>query len=115
MKTSILIAVLTLIFVTAALAQSPANVEKAVRFRAPQSNAPVMVQSESQTLNSKKVDNSIDLNAVEHRSTAQLQELGTRYANGWGENAAQLKELGTRYANGWGENAAQLKELGTRY
>jgi len=32
-----------------------------------------------------------------------LKELGSRYADGWGENAAQLKELGSRYADGWGE------------
>ncbi len=74
--------------------------EKATRFRAPQGKSEVVTQSESKPVIAP---------------ATQLEELGSRYAVAWSNNAVQLEELGSRYAVAWSNNAVQLEELGSRY
>ena len=70
-------------FVTTLFAQSRDNVEKAVRFR---------VQAEIQVTAHETVVPVVEkLNVarvVDYQSAAQLQELGSRPAFGWGDHAA---------------------------
>ena len=101
MKRIILTTGLLAALTVASYAQSPANVKKAVRFRHAVKSQEVVVDR-AQQVELQKQDNAIS-NSLQHQSNVQLKELGSRYADGWGENAAQLKELGSRYADGWGE------------
>ncbi len=99
------------VFGTTAIAQSPANVEKANRFRANETKSNLLSTAAALEIKVQKQD---DLsNDTILKSTAQLQELGATYAIGL-ENGAQLKELGATYAIGL-ENGAQLQELGSTY
>ncbi len=110
MRKAIITAGLLVVFGTSAIAQSPANVEKAKRFRTNQTASAIVTTTASQELNVEK-QNILSNNNVLQSST-QLEELGARYAVAYSNNAAQLKELGTYKLTM--ENAAQLKELGTR-
>ena len=102
MKRIILTTGLLAALTVASYAQSPANVKKAVRFRHAVKSQEVVVDR-AQQVELQELGNATT-NSLEHQSNAaQLKELGSRYADGWGENAAQLKELGSRYADGWGE------------
>ncbi len=108
MRQAIITAGLLVVFGTSAIAQSPANVEKANRFRTNQTASAIVTTTASQELNVEK-QNILSNNNVLQSST-QLEELGARYAVAYSNNAAQLKELDA-YKVGL-ENAAQLKELG---
>ncbi|MFQ5771398.1 MAG: hypothetical protein ACE5HX_12730, partial [bacterium] len=108
MKRTIMTTGLLVTLVINVNAQSTSNVEKAVRFRASQVQSTNVVQTTPQKMNSEKETSSLNVTALPNHSSAQLEELGTRYAVAWSRNAAQLQELGTRYANGLsGGNAAQ--------
>jgi hypothetical protein len=95
--------------VAAGFAQSPDNVEKAVRFRAPQAEKAVTTGSVTPISSDEK---QIELKAkpAQHNSEAQLQELG---GVPFDSNAPQLEELGPRWK--WWPNAEQLDELGPRW
>ena len=98
MRKAIITAGLLVVFGTTAIAQSPANVEKAKRFRSNQIKSVVGTTGLSLKLDIAKPNN-------------PSKELGS-----WNiglENAAQLQELGSNYSLGM-DNAAQLQELGTR-
>ena len=108
MRKAIITAGLLVVFGTSAIAQSPANVEKARRFRTNETKSNLVSTASAQEI---KVQKQRELsNDTILKSSAQVKELGT-YRVGL-ENAAQLQELGT-YRVGL-ENAAQLQELGTR-
>ena len=96
MKRIILTTGLLAALTVASYAQSPANVKKAVRFRHAVKSQEVVVDR-AQQVELQELGNATT-NSLEHQSNAQLKELGSRYADGWGENtnAAQLKELGSR-------------------
>ena len=72
-------------------AQTMNNVEEAVRYRVPQ-NA---VQLENSAISSP-MDKMESIVVLESRSSAQIQELGSRYA--FSRSGSQLDELGSRYA-----------------
>jgi hypothetical protein len=104
--------VLTGTLVAAGYAQSPDNVEKAVRFRVLQpANSTVQT-----AINPGGVEKqSLELNdaTVEHRSSQQLEELGGYL---WNSNAAQLQELGKKFRYDWmAGSSTQLDELGKKY
>jgi len=113
MRKVIITAGLLVVFGTSAIAQSPANVEKAKRFRTNQTAATIVTTTASQELNVEKQNILSNDNVLQ--SSTQLEELGARYAVAWSNNGTQLKELGSRYASAWSNNAAQLKELGSRW
>ena len=111
MRKAIITAGLLVVFGTTAIAQSPANVEKAKRFRTNETTATIVTTTASQELNVEKQNILSNDNVLQ--SSTQLEELGARYAVAWSRNGTQLKELGSRWDIGL-ENAAQLKELGSR-
>jgi len=81
------------IFGTTAIAQSPANVEKARGFRTNKTKSNLVSTASAQEI---KVQKQRELsNDTILKSSAQLQELGSTYAIGL-ENGAQLKKLGAR-------------------
>jgi len=112
MRKALITAGLLVVFGTTAIAQSPANVEKAKRFRANQTASAIVTTTASQELNVEKQNILSNDNVLQ--SSTQLGELGARYAVAYSNNAAQLKELGAPYAIGL-ENGAQLQELGAPY
>ncbi len=87
-------------------AQTMNNVEEAVRYRVPQD----AVQFESSAI-SGTIDKMESIVVLESRSSAQIQELGSRY--GFTRSGSQLDELGSRY--GFTRSGSQLDELGSRY
>jgi len=106
MLKTVLFFLLLAVFAVSSTAQVPDNVEKAQRNRIAKDKITVeksYIQSSEQS--------EWNMLALENRSSAQLQELGTRY--GWVRSNSQLDELGTRY--GWVRSNSQLDELGTRY
>ena len=111
MRKALITAGLLVVFGTSAIAQSPANVEKANRFRTNQTASTIVTTTASQELNLEKQNILSNDNVLQ--SSTQLEELGSRYAVAWSNNAAQLQELGATYAIGL-ENGPQLKELGAR-
>ncbi len=93
MRKALITAGLLAVFGTTAIAQSPANVEKANRFRANETKSNLVSTASAQEI---KVQRQRDLsNDTILKSTAQLQELGSTYAIGL-ENGPQLKKLGAR-------------------
>ena len=98
-----------LVWVVAATAQVPENVEQAVRYQA-QAKAAASAENVSvlETMNSPSQE--LDANAIEQRSAAQLRELGYTWSISKG-NASQLSELGYTWSISKG-NASQLNELG---
>jgi len=111
MRKAIITAGLLVVFGTSAIAQSPANVEKAKRFRTNETKSNLVSTASVQEI---KVQKQRELsNDTILKSSAQLKELGGLYGLGI-DNAAQLKELGGLYGLGI-DNAAQLKELGGLY
>ena len=87
-------------------AQVPENVEKAQRNRIAKDKITVeksYIQSTEQS--------QWNIPSLESRSSAQLQELGSRY--GFLRTNSQLEELGARY--GFLRTNSQLEELGARY
>jgi len=113
MRKALITAGLLVVFGTSAIAQSPANVEKAKRFRTNETASTIVTTTASQELNVEKQNIPSNDNVL--LSSTQLEELGARYASAWSNNGTQLKELGSRYASAWSNNAAQLKELGSRW
>lgn len=92
MLKTVLFFLLLAVFAVSSTAQVPDNVEKAQRNRIAQDKITVeksYIQSSEQSEG--------NMLALESRSSAQLQELGTRY--GWVRSNSQLDELGSRY--GW--------------
>ncbi len=113
MRKALITAGLLVVFGTSAIAQSPANVEKANRFRTNETKSNLVSTASAQEI---KVQKQRELsNDTILKSSAQVKELGSRYAVAWSNNAAQLKELGSTYAVGFSQNTAQLKELGSTY
>ena len=112
MRKTILTTGLVLTFAFAVNAQSLSNVEKANRFRTPQTKSAVTVQKATH-INSTEI--STTNSTINHKSAAQIEELGSRYALAWSRNNAQVNELGSRYALAWSRNGAQVNELGSRY
>ncbi len=95
--------------VAAGFAQSPDNVEKAVRFRAPQTEKAVTTGSAT-PISSAEKQIGMEATPAQHNSDAQLQELG---GMPFDTNAPQLDELGPRFK--WWGNGEQLEELGPRW
>ncbi len=94
------------VFAVSSTAQVPGNVEKAQRNRIDKDKVTVeksYIKSSEQSEWNKL--------ALESRSSAQLQELGSRY--GFVRSNSQLDELGSRY--GFVRSNSQLDELGSRY
>ncbi|MCH7674496.1 hypothetical protein IH879_06020 [candidate division KSB1 bacterium] len=92
MRKAIITAGLLVVFGTTAIAQSPANVEKAKRFRTNETKSNLVSTASAQEI---KVQKQRELsNDTILKSSAQLQELGASYAIHL-ENGAQLQELGT--------------------
>src|SRR3970040_2192007 len=87
-------------------AQTMNNVEEAVRYRVPQK----AVQHHNSANSSETVDIQ-NIAVLESKSSAQIQELGSRY--GYSRSNSQLDELGSRY--GYTRSNSQLDELGSRY
>ena len=88
------------VFGTTAIVQSPANVEKARRFRTSETKSNLLSTASDQEI---KVQKQRELsNDAILKSSAQVKELGSRYAIAYGDSKAnaQLKELGTTYAIG---------------
>ncbi len=112
MRKALITAGLLVVFGTTAIAQSPANVEKAKRFRTNETKSTVVTTTASQELNVEKQDILSNDNVLQ--SSTQLEELGARDAVAWSNNGTQLKELGSRYAVAWSNNGTQLKEIGSR-
>jgi len=111
MRKAIITAGLLVVFGTTAIAQSPANVEKANRFRTNETKSNLVSTASAQEI---KVQKQRELsNDTILKSSAQVKELGGTYRVGL-ENAVQLQELGGTYRVGL-ENAAQLQELGGTY
>jgi hypothetical protein len=104
MKKAILFATL-LLAISPVIGQSVDNVESAERFRdfksAPQIESTTAIQNCDLYI----------LRVLDHKSSAQLEELGSRF--GWGKSNAQLEALGSRF--GWGKSNAQLEALGSRF
>jgi len=71
-------------------AQTMNNIEEAVRYRIPQ----VTVQLDNSSNSSETVDIQ-NIAILESKSSAQIQELGSRY--GYSRSNSQLDELGSRY------------------
>ena len=71
-------------------AQTVNNVEEAVRYRVPQN----VVQLNNSANSSETVD-ILNIAVLESKSSAQIQELGSRY--GYTRSNSQLDELGSRY------------------
>ena len=92
MRKAIITAGLLVVFGTTAIAQSPANVEKAKRFRSNETKSTVVTTTASQELTVEKQNNIPNENVL--KSSAQIKELGV-YRPGF-DNAAQIKELGAR-------------------
>ena len=90
------------------LAQVADNVNEATRYRVAQDN--ITAIAESHNLSSFEVTQT-DLQVLESRSNAQLDELGSRF--GWVRSSSQLEELGSRF--GWVRSSSQLEELGSRF
>ena len=88
-----LILTLTIGLVISAMAQTPSNVEKAVRYR--------VTQNASQ----KIITHVPSLTIPATQTTFASRELSSRYITGIA-NAAQLDELGSRYAVAISRNAA---------
>ncbi len=87
MRKALITAGLLVVFGTTATAQSPANVEKAKRFRTNETKSKWVSTASAQEI---KVQKQGELsNATILKSSAQLQELGSTYAIGL-ENGAQL-------------------------
>ena len=99
-KTLILLMLFTFTFV------SFAQVEEAVRYRAPVDEALI-----EQQINVSQPSETIDQMIIQNRSNSQLDELGGRYV--WVRSGSQLDELGGRYV--WVRSGSQLDELGGRY
>jgi len=76
MRKAIITAGLLVVFGTSAIAQSPANVEKAKRFRTNETKSAIVTTTASQELNVEK-QNILSNNNVLQSST-QLKELGTQ-------------------------------------
>ncbi len=93
MRKALITAGILVVFGTSAIAQSPANVEKAKRFRTNETKSNLVGTASAQEI---KVQKQRELsNDTILESSAQLQELGGLYGLGM-DNAAQVKELGTR-------------------
>jgi len=93
MRKAIITAGLLVVFGTTSIAQSPANVEKAKRFRTSETKSNLLGTASTLEIKAQKQD---DLsNDTILKSSAQLKELGSTYAIGL-ENGAQLKKLGAR-------------------
>ena len=112
MRRALITAVLVAIVAVSSIAQTPANVEKANRFRITAQTENVNTDQIA-TINTEN-QTKIDIRVLETKNSAQLKELGSRYALAHSENASQLKELGSRYALAHSENASQLKSLGSK-
>ena len=104
-KTLFMVVIMVGAFVSG-YAQTINNVEEAVRYRVPQD----AVQLENSAV-SGTVDEIENIAVLESRSSAQIQELGSRYA--FSRSGSQLDELGSRYA--FSRSGSQLDELGSRY
>ncbi len=111
MRKALITAGLLVVFGTTAIAQSPAHVEKAKRFRTNETKSDLVSTASAQEIKVQK-QHALSNDTI-LKSTTQLQELGSTYAIGL-ENGAQLQELGATYAIGL-ENGAQLQELGSTY
>jgi len=93
MRKAILTASLLVVFGTTAIAQSPANLEKANRFRANETKSNLLGTASAQEIKVQKQREWSNDTIL--KSSSQLQELGVTYGIGL-ENGAQLKELGAR-------------------
>ena len=103
MRKAIITAGLLVAFGTTVIAQSPANVEKAKRFRTNETKFNLVSTAAAQEIKVQK-QNELSNDTI-LKASAQVKELGSRYAVAWSNNAAQLKELGSSWDIGM-ENAA---------
>ena len=108
-STASLITIAVLFIAVSGVAQTPNNVEKAMRFRANVNAAELSTTSPTEV----KINevSKANVSAMENKSSSQLEQLGSRYI--WATSNSQLNELGSRYI--WATSNSQLSELGSRY
>ena len=108
-STAFLITIAVLFITVSGVAQTPNNVEKAMRFRA-NTNATELSTTSPAEVKINEVSKA-NVPAMENKSSSQLEALGSRYA--WATSNSQLQALGSRYA--WATSNSQLESLGSRY
>jgi hypothetical protein len=99
--------IVSLLFLSTAIAQLSSNVEEAQRYRV-NSQTAVLESNTSTSVGNESVTNP---NRIFTRSNSQLEELGARYI--FVRSNSQLEELGARYI--FVRSNSQLEELGARY